>query len=138
MRSQLEASKLQMEENRRTNQMAQYQAALQLSFDWRAEMIANPALAEGLRDAPYFRDAFAIVPGQRYFHTVKLFHIFEHFWLLHDRGVIDDQMWQDWPRNAAILLQPEATRALWKTLASAGIFNPDFVQFMNGLVDHPG
>lgn len=135
MRAQLEAAKRQMEENRRTNQMAQYQAALQLLFDWRAEMIANPTLAEGFRDSPYFRDAFTILPEQRYFHTVKLFHIFEHFWLLHDRGVIDDQMWQGWARNAAILVQPEATRALWRKLQSAGVFNPGFVQFMDRLVD---
>lgn len=57
----------------------------------------------------------------------------EHFWWLHDRGVIDADAGASWSRNVAILLQPEVTRTLWHKLESAGIFHPKCKRFVDGL-----
>jgi hypothetical protein len=51
------ANKGNGEPNRReyqTQQTSQYQAALQLMFGWRLEMISNPALAKHLKEEKYF------------------------------------------------------------------------------------
>jgi hypothetical protein len=116
------------------SQMAQYQGALQLMFDWRSELIANPALAASFSAEPFFAEAFKILPEQEYFHTVKLFHIFEHIWLLNSRQIIHNDMWEPWSHNIVLLMRQKKKRELWKLLKDIGIFNRTFVQFVDKAV----
>lgn len=134
MQSQLVATKEQLSSSFKTQQTSQYQAALQLMFDWRSEAIANPDLVQHFSDDPYFQEVFNIIPVQQYFHTLKLFHIFELYWLLRQRSVINDQMWEGWANNVKILVRPEKNLMIWKKLKNAGIFNPGFVEFVEDMI----
>ncbi|MES1157613.1 MAG: hypothetical protein ABUL67_00810 [Haliangium ochraceum] len=131
MREEVHQNRISIENGHAIDQMSQYQGALQLMFDWRSELIANPDLAEGFRDEPFFAEAFKLLPEQQYFHTVKLFHIFEHFWLLNSRKIIHEDIWKPWSRNIILLMRQKKKRAIWDLLKKIGIFNVSFVSFVD-------
>jgi hypothetical protein len=97
---QLGTMRKQLDDNRRTNETSQYQAALQLMFDWRSDLIGNPKLADGFRDAPFYESVFQVLPVEQYFHTMKLFHIYQHYWLLKSHGVIPPRCGRAGPRTS--------------------------------------
>ncbi len=133
---QLRLLSKQLEDARRTNRASQYQAALQLMFDWRSEIIAKPELADGFGEEAYFKKAFGMLPRERYFHLIKLFHIFEHYWLLHDQNVIEPNMWIGWSHNLFLTLSEGESRQVWDLAKEAKIFNSKFVAFVEkGLKD---
>jgi hypothetical protein len=43
-------------------------------------------------------------------------------------------MWEGWSRNVQILACTSKNRAIWAKLKNAGIFNPDFVIFVDRLI----
>ncbi len=131
---QLGAMRKQLEDNRRTNQTSQYQAALQLMFDWRSDLISNPQLAHGFEDSPYYAAAFSIMPIDQYFHTMKLFHVFQHYWLLNNLEVIDKRIWDGWAKNIEINMQVELHQKIWNKLKEHQVFDTPFVSFIDNCV----
>jgi len=124
----------QMKKSNTAAQMTQYQGAVQLMLDWRSNIIADPKLVEEYDTEDYFKKAFKDVPIPTYFHTIKLLHIFEHCWLLNDRGVIPSDLWQPWSNNICLLMRRSKERDLWKHVRTANVFNGEFVKFVDGVV----
>jgi hypothetical protein len=129
----------QIRDQVRSQRTAQYQAAMTLMFNWRSDLINKPELAERLREpdggSKYFQDVLDRQGVESYFHTLKLFHIFEIYFILHREGVIDESMWQGWKKNVAILMTPKQNRELWATLKSIHVLNRDFETFVDEIIE---
>jgi hypothetical protein len=134
---QLRAMQVQLADARRVAQTSQHQAALQLMFDWRSEIIADPSLADGFRSEGFFREVFEAVPPKRYFHNIKLFHIFEYYWLLYHRKIIDDDMWSGWSHNLSLVIKEVESRRIWEFVRGAQTFNPVFVAYVDDILKQP-
>jgi hypothetical protein len=128
---QLTTMQAQLQHAARANQTLQYHAALNLMCDWRAQIIADPHLADGFRAEPFFAEVFEILPDREYFHTLSLFNIFEHYWLLHDRATIDDDMWRGWSRNIVLIMSQGKKQRVWEHLRRVEVFNPRFVAYVD-------
>jgi hypothetical protein len=128
----------QIEESTRTQRTSQYQAALQLIFDWRSDVIDNPDLAKRFVDpnsgSDYFPEILKHQSVEGYFHTLKLFHIFEIFFLLYKEGVITKEMWEGWENNANVVMSIKLNQELWEKVKGKQAFNSDFVQIIDQIV----
>ncbi len=118
----------------KTARTAQYQTALQMLFDWRSDLIQNESLAERYESSRYFREVFLEHGVSQYFHTLKLFHILEVFFLLRDHGVINENMAEAWIKQTEIVMTPEKNRSLWHRLKRVNIYHKRFVDEVDAIV----
>lgn len=103
-------------------------------FDWRTNLIQNPRLADRYMDSDYFRKVLTEHGVESYFHTVKIFHILEVFFLLRRNGIIETHMWQAWDEQVKIIMVPIKNRELWKKLKDLKIYNEHFVERVDAVV----
>ena len=101
---------------RKSTCTSQYQTALQMLFNWRTDIIENPELAKRYEDVTFFKEVFKEHGEQSYFHTVKIFHVLEVFFLLRKSNVIEKDMWDAWEKQVEIIMAPVKNRDLWKKL----------------------
>jgi hypothetical protein len=117
-----------------TSRTAQYQAALQMLFDWRSDIIRDEELAKRYETSTYFQEVFEDQPPKEYFHTLKLFQTLEVLFLLQHHGVINQQMGIVWRRQAEVIFTPKPNRILWVKLKAVSIYNTDFTSAVDSIV----
>lgn len=128
----------QIKNSNRAERTSQYQAALNMMFDWRSDIINDADIAKSigdpLRGSAYFHDVIERYGAKSYFHTVKLFHILEYLHILHKESVITDQMWAGWQKNLELIVTAQDTREIWARLKNVGIFEDQFEALVDEIV----
>jgi hypothetical protein len=120
----------QIGESNRAQRTSQYQAAVSMMLDWRSDILQHSKIGEWLGDSErgstYFHDVIKKYGAENYFHTVKLFHIFEFLHILHEEKVITSEMWSGWEKNLELIVTSQDMREIWSRLKGVGIFEDKF------------
>ena len=69
---------------------------------------------------------------QLYAGVTKLFRVWEEAYLLHQRGHLDEDIWESMMRQYAILMGAKSFRRIWENRKD--VFNPEFQKFADAVL----
>ncbi len=124
----------QTRQNTKALRISSYQNALRNIFEYRSDIIADKGVLKSKALSTYLKKVYSAFGTKQYYHTLKLFHTYEVFFLLHKENIIDQEMWTGWKSNLKISLSAEGNRDIWNHVKKANVFHPGFAQLIDDII----